>query len=80
MMLGLFNENVIADKIDQIFWEGELDFNLLRTTYLMDFIRSIQVKKNIDHIFTAQLSIMYKIKYSLNLLKFKNDVPFEMGK
>lgn len=76
MLLGMFEENVIADKLDQIFWEGEIDYNLIRTTYLMQLMRSTQVKRNLDHVINAQIAIMYKLKYRLGLLKYKHEMPF----
>jgi hypothetical protein len=42
----------------------------------MHLTRSTQLKKNMDHVLSAQIAIMYKLKYRLNLLKYKNDMPF----
>ena len=76
IMLGEFDSNLLADRLDKIFWEGELDYNIMRTTYLMYLIRSVQLKRNIDHALTAQVALMYKLKYRIRLLKYKDDLPF----
>jgi hypothetical protein len=77
-MLGAFSGNMIADKLDEIFWEGDLDLNLLRTVYLLHLIRSVHLKKHLEHVLNAQISLMYRLKYRMKLLQYKDDLPFEM--
>jgi hypothetical protein len=78
MMLGLFNENLVAGKLDKILEEGEIDLHLIKTTYVLSVIRCIQIKKELDHVLTAQISLMYQLKYRVQLLKYKDAQPFEM--
>jgi hypothetical protein len=48
----------------------------MRITYLLYAINNIQIKKELDNIINAQIAIMYKLKYRLNLLEHKHHIPF----
>lgn len=78
MLLGMFDQNMVCSKLDKILEEGEVDFNLLKTTFILNLIRCVQVKKDLEHVLTAQISLMYQLKYRLQLLKYKDAQPFEM--
>ncbi len=72
----MVSENMASGKLDSVLWEKQLDLNLLKTTYLLLLIRSIHLKRDLDHALTAQISLMYKLKYRLSLLKYKDSQPF----
>jgi len=43
---------------------------------MLYIIHSIQLKKELDNLINAQISIMYRLKYRMQLLKYKHHVPF----
>jgi hypothetical protein len=79
LFYGLFRDNLLASKIDQIFKVGQLNYNMLQTVYILILVNSIQAKTELDNVLCAQISLMYGLKNRIKLLEYKHNVPFEMS-
>ena len=77
LTIGAFNESFLIPKFERVLNDSPaMDEGLLRITYLLFTISSIQLKKELDNVLNAQLALMYKVKYKLQLLAHRHDLPF----
>lgn len=79
LTIGTFNESFLVPKFEKVLNDfPSMDEGLLRITYLLFTISSIQLKKELDNVLNAQLALMYKVKFKLQLLSHRHNLPFEM--
>lgn len=69
----------LEDRFISMLTQGNrIDENLLKSTYTLYYVESAQLRYRLQDILNAQLSIMYRLKYCILLLKFNHELPFDM--